>query len=188
MKRGKLLAALCLILALTGCGTVSVTDESPSKSSASVQRQEQTPAPDSITQENGQLALPEDLPAVLAAPEDIGGEGAYLLLGELPEEDIALYCDNSSQRQQVYLRCGEHFQAFTENPWPDPTILPELTWTDWDGDGTPDLLVRYLRHEGTYFDGESLSPGLVCQEVVYQWDGQQWNDIHFYSGGVCQSA
>lgn len=128
-------------------------------------------------------SLPKDLPGKLATPEDLTGKGGYLLLAEIPEEDIALYCDNLEERNQVYIRYGEHFQAFDQQVWTDPTVLPELTWGDWDEDGKQDLSAKYLWHEGIYFDGEKTSPGLVYEFVVYQWEKEQWTDIHFTSGG-----
>jgi len=128
-------------------------------------------------------SLPKDLPDELATEEELTGKGGYLLLGEIPEEDIAVYCDNLEERRQVYIRYGEHFQAFEQQVWPDPTVLPELIWDDWDEDGREELSVKYLRHEGIYFDGEKTSPGLVYEFVVYQWENEQWRDIHFTSGG-----
>lgn len=62
-------------------------------------------------------------------------------------------------------------------------IFPELSFEDWDGDGMKELVVKYLRHEGSYFDGNSVSPGLVYELVIYEWDGERWDDMHFSSGG-----
>lgn len=129
--------------------------------------------------DNGELQLPDSLPTILTTESDINGEGGYLLLGNIPDENIAIYCDNSEERHRVYIQYGEHFQAFEQKAWEDPTILPELEWKDWDGDGNMDLIVKYLRHEGTYFDGEASQPGIVYEEVVYQWNGEAWTDIHF---------
>lgn len=132
------------------------------------------------------LPLPEDLPTELAHADDLDGAGGYLLIGQVPEADIALYCDNDQIRSQVYIRFGTHFQAFGQEAWIDPTLLPEVSWTDWDGDGERDLVVDYLRHQGTYFDGTTTSPGIVGEQVVYQWDGSRWTDLHFFSGGGLQ--
>lgn len=140
----------------------------------------------SLIDDETDLILIGELPTVLATAEDINGNGGYLLIGEIAEADISLYCDNLAERNKAYIRYGKHFQTFEQNVWADATILPELDWTDWDGDGSMDLVIKYLRHEGTYFDGEASMPGLVCEEVVYQWDGGQWADIHFSSGGTMQ--
>ena len=132
---------------------------------------------------DGILQLPNDLPVKLATSSDINdGESRYLLLGKIPNENIAIYCDNSEERNRVYIQYGEHFQMFEQKAWEDPTILPEIAWEDWDEDGNKDLIVKYLRHEGTYFDGETFSKGIVYEEVVYQWNGEYWTDIHFYAG------
>lgn len=138
-----------------------------------------------------EMPLPENLPTTLASAKDINAGGGYLLIGELPEENIRLYCDNSEERNKVYIQYEEHFQMFEQKALIDPTILPELNYTDWDEDGVMDLVVDYLRHEGTYFDGKTNLPGVVGERVVYQWNGEQWMDIHFTSGGpliaVCSS-
>lgn len=131
--------------------------------------------------DEGVLQPPDSLPTTLATESDINSEGGYLLLGNIPDENIAIYCDNSKERNRAYIQYGEHFQAFEQKAWEDPTIFPELEWKDWDGDGNMDLIIKYLRHEGTYFDGETSQPGIVYEEVVYQWNGKSWTDIHFYA-------
>ena len=162
-------------LLLTGCG-----------------REEAGPVPDgeerlcAVNPEGSSNAgeLPPDLPTALASEADLTGEGGYLLLGEAAEGEIGLYCDNAKERTQVYLRYGTHFQAFSQSGvWTDPDLFPKVAWYDWDGDGAADLVVDYLRYEGVYFDGETASPGIVGEQVVYQWDGAQWTDLHFGSGG-----
>ena len=55
------------------------------------------------TNDNGVLQLPDNLPTNLAISSDINGEGGYLLLGKIPEENIAIYCDNSVETNQVYI-------------------------------------------------------------------------------------
>jgi len=170
---GKTVLALALVFALVGCSSQSDISATP----APLVETAVFPIPEETS------SLPKDLPDKLAEANDLTGEGGYLLLGEIPEEDIALYCDNLEDRNHVYLRYGEHFQTFEQQVWTDPTILPELAWDDWDGDGKPDLSVKYLRHEGIYFDGEKTSPGLVYEFVVYQWKEGRWIDIHFTSGG-----
>lgn len=146
-------------------------------------------APASETEpETEELCLPENLPEVLASAGDVDGSGGYLMIGAMPEADIALYCDNLEERNSAYIRYGEHFQRFGQEAWTDPAVLPELDWRDWDEDGTMELVVKYLRHEGTFFDGESVSPGLVYELVVYKWDETRWTDIHFSSGGPPQTV
>ena len=109
--------------------------------------------------------------------------GDYLMIGELPEKDIYLYCDNQEEKKQVYIRFQNNFQRFDLQDECDFSILPELTMEDWDEDGQEDLVVKYFRYKGEYFDGERVLPGVVYELVVYQWSGNQWEDIHFYSGG-----
>ncbi len=183
MKRNVAFAlALALLLALAGCekkpdGSQTTPGPAPTP----------TPPAEAAAPEEAD-ELPDALPDKLATAEDLTGEGGYLLLGEVPEEDIALYCDNLEERNRAYIRYGEHFQTFDQQVWPDPTVLPELTWDDWDEDGQRELTVKYLRHEGTYFDGEKYEPGLVYEQVVYEWDEAQqtWTDIHFHSSGPVQ--
>jgi len=173
MKRNLVLAlAFILAFTLTGCGGEPAE---PASAPAPLTETAEPSAPEET--------VPDGLPDTLASEEDLTGEGGYLLLGEIPEEDIALYCDNLEERNQVYLRYGEHFQSFEQPVWSDPTVLPELSWEDWDEDGQMDLCVKYLRHEGVYFDGEKNTPGLVHEFVVYQWKDGQWIDLHFTSGG-----
>lgn len=186
---------LAYVLILGGCNpTSNFTEETVSDFTENIDQQEiledmqkLTPAPD---MEPDRKELMEDLPTTLAKMEDIDGSGGYLLIGEIAEPDIALYCDNSEDRNMAYIRYGEHFQAFQQKAWIDPTVLPELDWQDWDDDGAMELVVKYLWHEGTYFDGQSASPGLVCEMVVYKWDENQnqWTDIHFYSSGGLQEC
>ena len=182
---GLLLMAACTC---TGCGHAAGSREQAPDSS---RREAPSPSVNSAQASPADapdlLSLPDGLPTAPAAPGDLDASGGYLLLGEIPEEDLALYCDNAPERTRAYLRYGESFQAFDQDAWADPTILPELEWADWDEDGTMDLIVKYLRHQGAYFDGTTTLPGLVCEEVVYQWDGSRWTDIHFYSGGGYQA-
>lgn len=174
-----ILSVVC-VLGLVACGQQQSQPEASLTEMARISDDgiESAPADNG----NGELTLPDNLPTTLATESDINGEGGYLLLGSIPDENIAIYCDNSEERNQVYIRYGDHFQAFEQKAWEDPTILPELEWTDWDGDGNKDLIVKYLRHEGTYFDGETSQPGIVYEKVVYQWNGESWTDIHFTAG------
>lgn len=194
MKKAIIMAfILVYVLILGGCSLTSHSiEETVSDFTKNIDQQEilediqePTPAPDV---ELDRKELMEYLPTTLAKMEDIDGSGGYLLIGEIPEADIALYCDNLEDRDMAYIRYGEHFQAFQQKAWMDPTVLPELDWQDWDDDGAMELVVKYLRHEGTFFDGQSASPGLVCEMVVYKWDENQnqWTDIHFYSSGGLQ--
>lgn len=196
MKKQSFMAfALAYVLILGACSPIShATEETVSDFTESTDQQEMsgdihklTPASDMESERKEPI---EDLPTALAKMEDIDGSGGYLLIGEIAEADIALYCDNSEDRDMAYIRYGEHFQAFQQKAWIDPTVLPELDWQDWDDDGAMDLVVKYLWHEGTYFDGQSASPGLVCEMVVYKWDENQnqWTDIHFYSSGGLQEC
>lgn len=132
-------------------------------------------------------AVPEGLPETLASADDLDRNGGYLLIGKITEPEIALYCDNNATRNKVYIRYGEHFQAFDQEAWLDPTVLPELS-ADTDEEGVLTLTVKYLRHEGTYFDGETSSPALVCEQVLYRWENDAWTDIHITSGGPMQTA
>ncbi len=194
MKKAIIMAfTLLYVLILGGCSLTSHSmEKTVSDFTENIDQQEilgdiqkLTLVPD---RESDRKEPMEDLPTALAKMEDIDGSGGYLLIGELAEADIALYCDNSEDRDMAYIRYGEHFQAFQQKALIDPTVLPELDWQDWDDDGAMELVVKYLRHEGTYFDGQSASPGLVCEMVVYKWDENQnqWTDIHFYSSGGLQ--
>lgn len=194
MKKQSFMAfALAYVLILGGCSPIShATEETFSDFTENIDQQEilgdiqkLTSVPDRESERKEPM---EDLPTALAKMEDMDGSGGYLLIGEIVAADIALYCDNSEDRDMAYIRYGEHFQAFQQKAWIDPTVLPELDWQDWDDDGAMELVVKYLRHEGTYFDGQSASPGLVCEMVVYKWDENQnqWSDIHFYSSGGLQ--
>ncbi len=192
-KSAAFVLALALVRALAGCDKKPDGAQTTPSSAPTPTPPVGSAAPEETDER------PDDLPDELATAEDLTGEGGYLLLGkayapiacprptpteETPEE-VALYCDNLEERNRVYLQYGEHFQAFEQLAWPDPTVLPELTWDDWDEDGERELTVKYLRHEGTYFDGEKYEPGLVYEQVVYQWDEAQqtWTDIHFHSSG-----
>ena len=186
--------ALAAALALAGCqaeagaensketapgnpvieSNLSVMDDSMANDSAQQPSETETGSTDDT--DNIDLS---SLPSELASAEDLTGNGGYLLIGQVPDEDIGIYCDNAETRDLVYIRYGTHIQSFQQEAWADPTILPRVEWEDWDGDGKKDLVIDYLRHEGEYFDGETTSPGVVGEKVVYQWDGEKWTDIHF---------
>lgn len=191
-KNSVFILAVSLSWLLAGC---SAADKAGA--AADVKRENPTCSFENVTEvlqttnltAAGNTALPENLPDTPATAESLTGEGGYLLLGCLPEADIALYCDNLEERNQVYLRYGEAFQKFEQKVWTDPTVLPELSVQDQDEDGVKEIAVRYLRHEGEYFDGETTSPGLVCEFVIYRWDENKWTDIHFSSSGpICIAA
>lgn len=167
------------MLRLVACGQQQAQEKENLSETTTISDDKMEVAP--AGNDDGVLQLPDNLPMNLATSLDINGEGGYLLLGNIPDEGIAIYCDNLEERNQVYIQYGEHFQMFEQKAWEDPTILPELDWEDWDEDGNMDLIVKYLRHEGTYFDGKTSSPGTVYEEVVYQWNGACWTDIHFYA-------
>lgn len=161
-----ILVFACIFI-LTGCAPASAPEEDPFPEEPAVSD------PGALPEEGegeAELPLPENLPKTLADESDLDENGGYLLLGEVPEADIALYCDNAAERNYAYLRCGEHFQAFPEDVWPDPTVLPELAWNEETGE----LTILYYRHQGTYFDGESCSPALVHYEKIYTQEGSQW--------------
>lgn len=172
-----LLAAFCL-LALAGCGGARTAGSPPEKERME-RKVSAAPKPEGGEEEN---QCPPELPTALASASDLDGGGGYLLLGETA--DIALYCDNLEERSQAYIRYGDAFQAFRQEAWTDPSVLPELSWSE----ATGELTVKYLRHEGVYFDGETRSLGLVYEMVLYQWDGTRWTDVHFTSGGLMERA
>lgn len=170
---------ICMLV-LAAYGPQQAQENENLSESASIPDADKESAP--VYDNHGVLPLPENLPVNLATPSDVDDKGGYLLLGSIPDEKVAIYCTNSEDRNQVFIQYGEHFQMFPQKAWEDPTILPELTWADWDEDGTMDLIIKYLRHEGTYFDGETSSSGTVYEEVIYQWNGEYWTDIHFCAG------
>lgn len=185
-----LILMLAAIPVLTGCqsgignagyaatGNVIASSNTENKDTDGIKTTQ--PADDDLPDDAETLDL-SLFPSVLASAKDLNGDGGYLLIGEVPEEDIGIYCDNSEIRDRVFIRYKSHIQSFQQDAWVDPTILPKVEWLDWDNDGKDDLVIEYLRHEGEYFDGESTSPGVVGEYVIYQWDGEKWTDVHFYS-------
>lgn len=112
--------------------------------------------------------VPEDLPT---EPVDLSRpaqeQGAWLLLAKAPDFDIALY-RSAWDDQHVYLRVtNQCFQAF-ERDLSGIELLPALEVVE----GEADITVRalYRRYEGTYFNGVSYEPGIVAEQMFYDWD------------------
>lgn len=101
-------------------------------------------------------ALPEDLPTEVSAEGDW-----WLLIAELPGEDIALYCDKYST-ETVYLRYGETFQVFQQNFSLEKNMLPEISRVD-----DASIAIRYQRQE---------NDSAAEEQVLYRWNGIYWED------------
>lgn len=162
----------------TGVTSLALNQDGENVTGADTQISQEDESDTDLT-DNDDNIDPSSLPSELASTDDLNYDGGYLLIGEVPEEDIGVYCENVEVRDRVYIRYGTHIQSFQQEAWVDPTILPRVEWKDWDGDGKNELVIDYLRHEGEYFDGETTSPGIVGEQVVYRWDGDKWTDIHF---------
>ena len=121
-------------------------------------------------------ALPEDLPTELMdLDRPAEDQGQWLLLAQAPTVDVALY-RSADDGQHVYLRVTNmSFQRF-DRDLSGMELLPTLDL--WDGDADMTVQVLYRRYEGTYFNGISNEPGIVAEQVVYDWNeaGRYWTE------------
>ena len=167
MKRLALVLALLLLLASCkgGSGTAASPSSRPDPTPSFAPEPSPVPDPDAPWWER---LTAGDLPNALAAPEDLSGAGEQcFLLGNLKDPDISLY--GVAGEDVVRLRQGETLAAFEQVYRARPqAVLPELWWTDLDGDGAEELAVRYL--SGADEDH------LVYDLHIYAWDGERWSD------------
>jgi beta-lactamase regulating signal transducer with metallopeptidase domain len=142
---------------------------------------EQEPADEPLLEtdpaaDSSQPAIPENLPTELmdlSCPAEEQGE--WLLLAQTPDFDIALY-RSAQDDQHVYLRVtNQSFQRF-DRDLSGMELLPTLEVTDGDADITVQVL--YRRYEGTYFNGTSNEPGIVAEQIFYDWDesAKSWTE------------
>ena len=109
----------------------------------------------------------EDLPTRVVSPGTPEDEADIWLLAELPDDKIAVYYEQETNRS--WLRYGEALQALDTGGRLVITprmLLPELYFQDLDGDGEKELAMIYNSDSGT---GVSVWDLLVCE-----WDGQRW--------------
>ena len=120
--------------------------------------------------------VPEDLPTdLMDLSRPAEEQGPWLLLAQTPGFDIALY-RSAWDDQHVYLRVtNQSFQQF-DRDLTGMELLPTLEVTEGDADLTVRAL--YRRYEGTYFNGTSYEPGIVAEQVFYDWDeaGGDWTE------------
>jgi len=106
-----------------------------------------------------------DLPARLVRPGTPEAKADIWLIGELPEDDIAVYYEQSTEK--YWLRYGSVIQEVEGMTVSVPQLLlPQLYFDDPDGDGSRELVGISLKAYGTGIAQEQLS--------VYEWDGEAW--------------
>lgn len=167
MKK-RLPCALLLLLFLTGCtgpgGTVSSPAATPTAGpSAPVPTSSPIPA-----WWEGKTAA--SLPAAVEEAGNISTVNGPVCLGLIPEADIGLYGD-PDPALGILLRKGEHLQYFPQVYSTARYVLPELSWTDLDGDGEHELVAKFLVDD---LDGK-----IIYELHVYEWDGAGWTDHGF---------
>lgn len=161
-----LVAAACLLFA--ACTFTGAVKEDDPDAPAEPARTEPAPA-DEPPQENSNLPALEDLPTRVVSPGTPEDEADIWLLAELPDDKIAVYYEQETNRS--WLRYGEVLQALDTGGRLVITprmLLPELYFQDLDGDGEKELAMIYNSDSGT---GVSVWDLLVCE-----WDGQKWTD------------
>lgn len=185
-----IVAAACTVFAVctfTGAAEAEEPADSPAQSDPEPHAEpEPQPAPKPQPQ-----ASAVDLPSLDELPTEIldvrtmadliDSTEPYWLLELLDyEEEIAIYTANPMERyfeklNGVYLRYGDHLQYFEQQICPYTYVQPEMTWTDFDGDGDDELLVIYATERATTM--------VVNELVVYEWEGDQWSE-HKYDPEV----
>ena len=130
---------------------------------------EQEPAPEPVDEPAPEpVSVPEDLPTELMdLSRPLEEQGEWLLLAQTPGFDIALY-RSAQDGQHVYLRVtNQSFQRF-DRDLSGMELLPTLEVVD--GDASITVRALYRRYEGTYFNGRAEEPGIVADQVFYDWD------------------
>ena len=159
-----LVAAACAVFAactFTGAAMAAEPEADPGEPVQAEQEPADEPAPEPVS-------VPEDLPTELMdLSRPLEEQGEWLLLAETPGFDIALY-RSAQDGQHVYLRVtNQSFQRFNWN-LSGMELLPTLEVVD--GDASITVRALYRRYEGTYFNGRTEEPGIVADQVFYDWD------------------
>ncbi len=159
-----LVAAACAVFAactFTGAAMAAEPEADPGEPVQTEQEPADEPAPEPVS-------VPEDLPTELMdLSRPLEEQGEWLLLAETPGFDIALY-RSAQDGQHVYLRVtNQSFQRFNWN-LSGMELLPTLEVVD--GDASITVRALYRRYEGTYFNGRTEEPGIVADQVFYDWD------------------
>lgn len=159
-----LVAAACAVFAactFTGAAEAEEPEADPEEPVQAEQEPADEPAPEPVS-------VPEDLPTELMdLSRPLEEQGEWLLLAQTPGFDIALY-RSARDGQHVYLRVtNQSFQRFN---WDlsGMELLPTLEVVD--GDASITVRALYRRYEGTYFNGRTEEPGIVADQVFYDWD------------------
>lgn len=109
----------------------------------------------------------EDLPTRVVSPGTPEDEASIWLLAELPDDKIAVYYEQETNRS--WLRYGDVLQILNLGGRAVITprmLLPELYFEDLDGDGEQELAMIYNSDSGTGVSVWSLT--------VLEWDGEVW--------------
>ena len=159
-----LVAAACAVFAactFTGAAEAEEPEADPGEPVHAEQEPADEPAPEPVS-------VPEDLPTELMdLSRPLEEQGEWLLLAQTPGFDIALY-RSARDGQHVYLRVtNQSFQRFNWN-LSGMELLPTLEVVD--GDASITVRALYRRYEGTYFNGRTEEPGIVADQVFYDWD------------------
>ena len=164
-----IVAAACGVFAV--CTFTGAAEEAPEAEPPEPVQTEPEPADEPAPEPSAlpePAALPEDLPTELMDLNlPLEEQGEWLLLAQTPGFDIALY-RSADDDQHVYLRVTNmSFQRF-DRDLSGMELLPTMEVVDGDGDMT--VRVLYRRYEGTYFNGSSYEPGIVAEQMFYDWN------------------
>ena len=167
-----LVAAACAVFAactFTGAAMAAEPEADPGEPVQTEQEPADEPAPEPVDEPAPEpVSVPEDLPTELMdLSRPLEEQGKWLLLAQTPGFDIALY-RSARDGQHVYLRVtNQSFQRFNWN-LSGMELLPTLEVVD--GDASITVRALYRRYEGTYFNGRTEEPGIVADQVFYDWD------------------
>ena len=167
-----LVATACAVFAactFTGAAEAEEPEADPGEPVQAEQEPADEPAPEPVDEPAPEpVSVPEDLPTELMdLSRPLEEQGEWLLLAQTPGFDIALY-RSARDGQHVYLRVtNQSFQRFNWN-LSGMELLPTLEVVD--GDASITVRALYRRYEGTYFNGRTEEPGIVADQVFYDWD------------------